>query len=70
MGPNTEERMRAISAQQAKDAAQEAARLVYEQMYPVLVRIERRQGIARRIWNAIKHGWGVASKEIDETMKE
>ncbi len=39
MGPDTAERIKTITKEQAQEAAQEAVRLVYEQMMPVLVRI-------------------------------
>ena len=42
--------------------------MLMEKGYPVLVKRDRSR--ARSIWNAIKHAWGIASKEIDEAMKE
>jgi hypothetical protein len=68
MGPDTEERIKAMRKEDVDLAAQAAAQAIYDKLYPVLVK--RDKTLWRGIWNAIKHGGGIVRKEIDEVMKD
>jgi len=71
IGPDTEERLKAISAQAAAKAVHEELEQFYnEKMLPVLVRKEKRAGVLIKIWIAGKDAILLFAKAIEKIRIE